>query len=210
MKPYFGLNFFDCQIFDSNYFSDSIVSILTNFILKMSEKSEAEPDKEKPVIIMSDNVQTGESIKKIGHETLHLPTISEDDRSSNRKRSLPVQASIAINNLRKQSVAVTLSFWASFRGLFFALLSSAFFSMISVLVKFTSDVDPSFIGLIRFIEMGILASASLASIPDEPILGPKDVRIWMVLRGISGATGMYLRYLTIQLLPLANVSFDGF
>ncbi|XP_074596792.1 solute carrier family 35 member G1-like [Brevipalpus obovatus] len=144
------------------------------------------------------------SLKKIDYETLKLPSIPEDEKISTRRQSLSERTSAVVKNIRRQSIAVTLSFWASFRGLFFNLLASLCFAFIGVLVKYTDDVDASFVSLIRFVEMGILGIASVSSLTDQPIFGTRNVWIWLILRGITGASANYFRFLTIQLLPLAN------
>lgn len=167
---------------------------------------EVSSSKDDAKINFSEVVPSALSVKKIDYETLKLPSIPEDEKVSTRRQSFSERTSAVVRNIRRQSVAVTLSVWASFRGLFFNLLASLCFAFIGVLVKYASDVDASFISLVRFAEMGILGIASVSSLTDQPIFGAKKVWIWLILRGITGASANYLRFLTIQMLPLANVS----
>ncbi|XP_074598111.1 solute carrier family 35 member G1-like [Brevipalpus obovatus] len=138
------------------------------------------------------------SIVKMSSEARKPSQVSGSSSSFSRR------ASETFSNLRRHSVQLTISAWQSLRGIIFAIIASTLFSMSGMMVKFATDVDPALMCLLRFFEMGIFGAASLVSVPNVPILGPRDARIWIFLRGITGATGMYLRYVTIHLLPLAN------
>lgn len=114
------------------------------------------------------------------------------------------RASAGLNQLRKESAVVVISLWHSYRGIVFAAFSALLFSVDGTLVKGLSAVDPAFIALFQFIEIGLFSLAALSN-TRENALGKSQVRFWLILRGLLGATTWYLRYKTIHILPLANV-----
>ncbi|XP_074596341.1 solute carrier family 35 member G1-like [Brevipalpus obovatus] len=145
-------------------------------------------------------------IDDIGHSHLTPSIIINNPSQDSQVGECPNSELIPMATITNtDQIPLDPLFWTNFRGVFFALVSSTFFAFIGVLVKFATDVQPPLIALGRFFIMAILATASIVSVSGQgPVLGPKDAQIWLILRGVTGAMGMYLRYQTIQLLPLAN------
>ncbi|XP_015789712.1 solute carrier family 35 member G1-like [Tetranychus urticae] len=116
------------------------------------------------------------------------------------------KASIVISNLRRSSVQVVISVWTSFRGIFFAFLSAVFFSITSAIVKHLSEIHPGIMSCFRFIGILLFSLPMVSEVGFRNILGPRELRFWVLLRGIAGATSVYLRYCALQYLPIANAT----
>ncbi|CAI6368879.1 unnamed protein product [Macrosiphum euphorbiae] len=89
-------------------------------------------------------------------------------------------------------------------GLLLAAISSLFFSLSTLIVKWLDDIDPLNWPAIRFV--GIL-------IPSVPILiynkqnpFPKGQRLMLLLRAFAGATSVSLIFYAIRHMPLADAS----
>ncbi|XP_050534262.1 solute carrier family 35 member G1 [Daktulosphaira vitifoliae] len=94
--------------------------------------------------------------------------------------------------------------YVNFWGILLAAISSFFFSLTSLIVKWLHNVDPLELATVRFI--GIL-------LPTIPILiykkqhpFPKGKRIMLLLRSFSGATSLTLIYYAFRLMPLGDAS----
>lgn len=92
-----------------------------------------------------------------------------------------------------------------YTGLLLSLGSGVFFTLTAVIVKALHNVDAGLVACFRF--AGIL----LFTIPilvnsGARICGPRDQWLWLLLRGLSGATALFLRYTALHYLPLANVT----
>lgn len=109
-------------------------------------------------------------------------------------------------NVRKDSLASVISIWFSFRGIFFTALAALFFSLNASIVKHLTGVNPSLLALMRYAGTVLLSTPSLRGTKMHTIFGPPESRKWILFRALTGASAMYLRYVTVRLLPLANVS----
>ncbi|KAF8883036.1 EamA-like transporter family-domain-containing protein [Infundibulicybe gibba] len=96
-------------------------------------------------------------------------------------------------------------------GLLLVAASQAFMSLINVAVKKLHFIDPpvSTMQLIA-VRMGITYVCCLiymlsTGVPD-PFLGPKGVRILLVLRGVSGFIGLFGMYYSLQYLSLSDAT----
>ncbi|XP_071391686.1 solute carrier family 35 member G1 [Centroberyx affinis] len=90
-------------------------------------------------------------------------------------------------------------------GLFYGLLSTVFFSIISLLVKTIQGVHAVEISAIRcFFQM--LFVAPLLIYHNIGVLGPRDKRVYLVLRGFLGSNAMILLYYAVQQMPLADAT----
>ncbi|XP_031699365.1 solute carrier family 35 member G1 [Anarrhichthys ocellatus] len=90
-------------------------------------------------------------------------------------------------------------------GLFYALLSTVFFSIIALLVKTIQGVHAIEISAIRcFFQM--LFTLPLLIYHKTGFLGPRDKRIHLVLRGFIGSNAMILLYYAVQQMPLADAT----
>ncbi|XP_071317928.1 solute carrier family 35 member G1 [Trachinotus anak] len=90
-------------------------------------------------------------------------------------------------------------------GLFYAFLSTVFFSIIAVLVKTIQGVHAIEISAIRcFFQM--LFVMPLLIYHKTGFLGPRDKRIYLVLRGFIGSNAMILLFYAVQQMPLADAT----
>ncbi|KAM8836454.1 solute carrier family 35 member G1 [Spinachia spinachia] len=90
-------------------------------------------------------------------------------------------------------------------GLFYAFLSTVFFSSIAVLVKSIQGVHAIEISAIRcFFQM--LFTLPLLIYHKTGFLGPRDKRVYLVLRGLIGSNAMILLFYAVQQMPLADAT----
>uniref|UniRef100_A0A3P9I6R2 Solute carrier family 35 member G1 n=1 Tax=Oryzias latipes TaxID=8090 RepID=A0A3P9I6R2_ORYLA len=90
-------------------------------------------------------------------------------------------------------------------GLFYAFLSTVFFSIIALLVKTIQDLHSIEISAIRcFFQM--LFVIPLLIYNKTGFLGPRDKRIYLVLRGFLGSNAMIMLYYAVQQMPLADAT----
>ncbi|TNN03852.1 hypothetical protein fugu_000881 [Takifugu bimaculatus] len=90
-------------------------------------------------------------------------------------------------------------------GLFYAFLSSVFFTVIALLVKTIQGVHAIEISAIRcFFQM--LFVVPLLIYKKTGFLGPRDKRKYLVLRGFIGSNAMILLYYAVQQMPLADAT----
>lgn len=92
-----------------------------------------------------------------------------------------------------------------FRGILYSSLSSLFFSLCSAIVKYLDDIHPGELAVFRFV--GILGlTIPLVVYHGHNPLGPPHLRHYLVLRGIAGATSLFLRFVAFRYLPIADAS----
>ncbi|XP_074475102.1 solute carrier family 35 member G1 [Sebastes fasciatus] len=90
-------------------------------------------------------------------------------------------------------------------GLFYAFLSTVFFSIIALLVKTIQGVHAIEISAIRcFFQM--LFTMPLLIYHKTGFLGPRDKRVYLVLRGFIGSNAMIMLYYAVQQMPLADAT----
>uniref|UniRef100_L7M1T2 Putative permease of the drug/metabolite transporter dmt superfamily n=1 Tax=Rhipicephalus pulchellus TaxID=72859 RepID=L7M1T2_RHIPC len=95
--------------------------------------------------------------------------------------------------------------WQLYKGLAFSSLSSFFFSICTVIVKRLNYISAAELAVVRF--LGILVfTAPLVVLSRESPLGPRGVRRLLVLRGLLGATSLFLRFYAIHYMPIADAS----
>lgn len=92
-----------------------------------------------------------------------------------------------------------------YRGLFFSALSSVFFSLSSVIVKYAKDLDPGELSVLRFAGILIFTLPVVIYSREEPF-GPRKVRHLLIFRGLVGATSLFLRFYAFRHLPIADAS----
>lgn len=97
-----------------------------------------------------------------------------------------------------------------YRGILYLILATLLFSLVNLGVKFLDK--PTFLNpnpqnfpvyeLVFFRSLIALAiSITVVKIRKIPLLG--NNKKWLVIRGLSGATALYLFFITIQNLPFA-------
>lgn len=90
-------------------------------------------------------------------------------------------------------------------GLFYAFLSTVFFSIIALLVKTIEGLHAIEISAIRcFFQM--LFVAPLLIYHKTGFVGPRDKRVYLVLRGFIGSNAMILLFYAVQQMPLADAT----
>ncbi|XP_059180471.1 solute carrier family 35 member G1 [Centropristis striata] len=90
-------------------------------------------------------------------------------------------------------------------GLFYAFLATVFFSIIALMVKTIQGVHAIEISAIRcFFQM--LFIMPLLIYHKTGFLGPRDKRIYLVLRGFLGSNAMILLFYAVQQMPLADAT----
>ncbi|XP_073345086.1 solute carrier family 35 member G1 [Pagrus major] len=90
-------------------------------------------------------------------------------------------------------------------GLFYAFLSTVFFSIIALLVKTIQGVHAIEISAIRcFFQM--LFTAPLLIYHKTGFLGPREKRKYLVFRGFVGSNAMILLFYAVQQMPLADAT----
>lgn len=94
-------------------------------------------------------------------------------------------------------------------GLFYALLSTVLFSTITVLVKTIQGIHAIEISAIRcFFQM--LFILPLLIYHKTGFLGPRDKRIYLMLRGFLGSNAMIMLFYAVQQMPLADATVIAF
>ncbi|KIM44304.1 hypothetical protein M413DRAFT_378885 [Hebeloma cylindrosporum] len=100
-------------------------------------------------------------------------------------------------------------------GLLLIVAAQAFFAVVDAIVKILQKVDPPVTTMqlmtIRMIitYIGCTIYMFIAKIPD-PLLGPKAVRILLLLRGIGGFVGVFGIYYSLQYLSLSDATVITF
>ncbi|XP_035230074.1 solute carrier family 35 member G1-like [Stegodyphus dumicola] len=92
-----------------------------------------------------------------------------------------------------------------FTGLLLALLSGLFYSSTAVIVKKMTGLHPGQLATYRF--LAVLTFSFPESIKSgENILGPKNLRFLLMIRGIFGATNLFLNFIAFRYLPLGEAA----
>ncbi|BES99300.1 unnamed protein product [Nesidiocoris tenuis] len=89
-------------------------------------------------------------------------------------------------------------------GLVLATVSSLFFSVCSVIVKWMVDVDPMELAAFRFVGV-LLPAVPIALFRGENVF-PRGKRLLLVLRSFVGTTGLMLSFYAFRHMPLADAS----
>ena len=89
-------------------------------------------------------------------------------------------------------------------GLLLATLSSLFFSLCSVIVKWLVDVHPMELAACRFVGVLLPAVPIVLWRKEKPF--PKGKRIMLLLRSFVGTTGLMLSFYAFRHMPLADAS----
>nr|XP_042913621.1 solute carrier family 35 member G1-like [Parasteatoda tepidariorum] len=92
-----------------------------------------------------------------------------------------------------------------FKGLIFAMLSGVFYSSAAVIVKQMKSLHPGQLAVYRFVAILAISLPEAVKCRKE-LFGPKDYRFLLVLRGIFGATNLFLNFLAFRYLPLGEAA----
>ncbi|KIM44305.1 hypothetical protein M413DRAFT_378817 [Hebeloma cylindrosporum] len=94
-------------------------------------------------------------------------------------------------------------------GLLFIVAGEAFFAIADAIVQTLQKVDPPLTTLqlmvirMTIIYIGCMIYMFVAKIPN-PLIGPKGVRILLLLRGIGGSIGLFGLYYSLRYLSLSD------
>lgn len=97
------------------------------------------------------------------------------------------------------------SIFKSFYGILFSATSSIFFVLTAAIVKHLEDVDPGQLACFRFLGILLFTIPMVITAEVNPF-GPRDKRWLLILRGLAGATSLYMRYSALRFLPIANAT----
>nr|XP_023024453.1 solute carrier family 35 member G1 [Leptinotarsa decemlineata] len=89
-------------------------------------------------------------------------------------------------------------------GLLLATLSSLFFSLCSVIVKWMTDINPMALAAYRY--LGVLLPAIPIVIYREEKVFPKGKRIMLLMRSFTGTAALMLSFYAFRHMPLADAS----
>ncbi|KAI2805208.1 hypothetical protein BLOT_004200 [Blomia tropicalis] len=95
--------------------------------------------------------------------------------------------------------------WSLYKGIFYSSLSSIFFSLSAVIVKYLKDIHPGQLAVCRFVGIFVL-TIPLIVYHDLNPFGPPELRHLLILRGLAGATSLFLRFVAFHYLPIADAS----
>ncbi|CAG2103094.1 unnamed protein product, partial [Medioppia subpectinata] len=91
------------------------------------------------------------------------------------------------------------------KGICLTIISALFFSITTVIVKYVKDVDPSEMAFFRFLGILLFTLPVVMEVKGSPF-GPSKSRLWLVLRGVAGATSLYFRYNALHYMSIANAT----
>lgn len=122
-----------------------------------------------------------------------------------RRPSFVRRASISLDQMRRKSIDVVKVTFSSYRGIVLAMASSVFFTFTAVIVKYLKEIHPGQMACFRFLGILLFTIPMIITAGVNP-LGPKEKRHLLLLRGIAGASSLYLRYSALHYLPIANAT----
>lgn len=177
--------------------SDNIISIIPNtdpYHEKVAPKEMAPKENADPY----DKLRGRRvSIDEHGH--------SSTPSSGGRRQSFAKRASISIDIMRRKSVEQIKHTFSHYKGIVLAMVSSVFFTITTVIVKHLRDVHPGEMACFRFLGILLFTIPMIITAGVNPF-GPKEKRHFLILRGIAGASSLYLRYSALHYLPIANAT----
>ncbi|KAI1291972.1 Solute carrier family 35 member G1 [Halotydeus destructor] len=150
---------------------------------------------------------------KLGHGTvLTDPSFSLEERQLQVFRNFDEYSDADDESSRLNNDSDTQSLFEKertkfsiFQGIIYSSLSSLFFSLSSVIVKKLDDIHPSELAIFRFLGI-LIITTPLVLRSGENILGPPNLRHFLVLRALAGATSLSLRFFAFRYLPIADAS----
>lgn len=90
-------------------------------------------------------------------------------------------------------------------GVFLAFLSGTFFTLCSATVKAVRSMDPMELLVIRSV-MQVAIMLPIALCKGESLIGPKGLRLMLVLQGVVGGLTLVLLFYSFRLLPLGDAT----
>ncbi|GFY58200.1 solute carrier family 35 member G1 [Trichonephila inaurata madagascariensis] len=96
-----------------------------------------------------------------------------------------------------------------FKGLLLGLFSGIFYSLVSVLVKDIKNVHPGQLSLYRFIAF-LVCSMPQTVQRGENVLGPKKLRLILLIRGLFAGGHIFFNFISFRYLPLGEATAIAF
>ncbi|XP_055930816.1 solute carrier family 35 member G1-like [Argiope bruennichi] len=93
--------------------------------------------------------------------------------------------------------------YSPLKGLLFATIASISYSAYAVIVKSIANIHPAQLALYQFIGLFIMCMPETVKCGQNPF-GPKDMRIFLILRGILGGISIFLSCMAYRYLPLGE------
>lgn len=180
----------------------------------LADEGEKNPEEKKQVVHVTVKDPSSSEIITMMPDTKYLEkvagnrTMSEDlgpSPSPTRRPSFAKRASISIDIMRRKSVERIQHTFAHYKGIVLAMISSVFFTITTVIVKHLRDVHPGEMACFRFLGILLFTIPMIFTAGVNP-WGPRDKRHFLILRGIAGASSLYLRYSALHYLPIANAT----
>lgn len=133
-------------------------------------------------------------------------TYPDDLDATESHKESPTEHSESSKEIEDQKRTSFLSGNVSmYKGLFYSSMSSVFFSLSSVIVKYVDDINASELAVLRFVGILIFTLPLVIYSREDPF-GPRPARHLLIIRGLVGATSLYLRFVAFQNLPIADAS----
>lgn len=163
--------------------------------VRQLSKVDLNANDDKPVSIMSDtNFPKNNSIG-----------LADDEGPPPNSRSFVKRASISLNKARRKSIEQVKYTFNHYKGIVLALASSVFFTLTAVIVKHLKHIHAGEMACFRFAGILLFTIPMLITANVAPF-GPREKRHFLLLRGVAGATSLYLRYSALHYLPIANAT----
>lgn len=159
-------------------------------------------------IDLNDNVEPVSILRESNYPkrtSICIAEEEENERPSANSRSFMKRASVSLSYARRKSIEQVKYTFNHYKGVVLALASSVFFTLTAVIVKYLKDIHPGEMAFFRFAGI-LLFSIPMLITADVAWFGPRDKRHFLLLRGIAGATSLYLRYSALHYLPIANAT----
>lgn len=123
--------------------------------------------------------------------------------------------------------SATVSWWNKVKGIVMTIVSALSFSLTTVIVKQSDDLNASQMAFFRYLGkalghcsalfiyslhrnelcpgIGVLILPMALEVK-QSLFGTRELRVWLILRSLAGATSLYFRYSALDYLSLANVT----
>lgn len=134
-------------------------------------------------------------------------TYPEDVDTADSSKASPANPNTGPKEIEENEKRTRFSFEnvSLYKGLFYSSMSSVFFSLSSVIVKYVKDISPGELAVLRFVGILIFTLPLVIYSREEPF-GPRQSRHLLIFRGLVGATSLFLRFVAFRYLPIADAS----
>ena len=162
-------------------------------------------DVDKSVLPQVKGDDKSDRVSTVHLEDVTISTESINDRRPSGEGSRRSSLRKSFNMMRRKSIDRVKLTFNSYRGIVLAMSSSIFFTFTAVIVKYLKDIHPGQMACFRFLGILLFTIPMIITAGVNP-LGPKEKRHLLLLRGLAGATSLYLRYSALHYLPIANAT----